>query len=65
MGGYESGYYGYLWSKVYSADMYEGGFKGDPLNSDLGYKYRKSILAPGGSRDGLELIREFLGREPQ
>ena len=30
----------------------------------MGMKYRKTILAPGGSRDSIELITEFLGREP-
>jgi len=64
MGGYESGYYGYLWSQVYSADMYEGGFKGQPMNQESGMRYRKCILAPGGSKDGLELLTDFLGREP-
>lgn len=34
------------------------------MNKDLGMKYRKIILAPGGSRDSMELIQEFLGREP-
>lgn len=45
--------------------MYEGGFKGDPLSEEYGMKYRKCILAPGGTKDGIDLLIDFLGREPQ
>jgi Zn-dependent oligopeptidase len=27
-------------------------------------RYRKTILAPGGSRDSIESLRLFLGRDP-
>ena len=27
-------------------------------------KYRKTILAPGGSRDSIDSLEEFLGRKP-
>ena len=27
-------------------------------------RYRKTILAPGGSRDSMISLKEFLGREP-
>lgn len=63
-GGYESGYYGYLFSKVYADDIYYSIFKNDPLNTENGIKYRDSILARGGSRDVLEGVVELLGREP-
>jgi len=34
------------------------------LNPHIGRLYRKIILAPGGSRDSIESLRLFLGREP-
>ncbi|KAJ8907951.1 hypothetical protein NDN08_008054 [Rhodosorus marinus] len=63
MGGYESGYYGYLWSEVYSADLFLA-FQGRFLDPTMGMRYRKNILAPGGSLDGMDMVRNFLGREP-
>ncbi len=64
VGGYEVGYYGYLWSHTYAADMYSSAFQGDPLSREMGAKYRKSILEPGASKKGMDMLTEFLGRAP-
>ncbi|MDX1901711.1 MAG: M3 family metallopeptidase [Gammaproteobacteria bacterium] len=65
MGGYEAGYYGYMYAKVYSADMYATVFKSDPLSPENGKRYREWILAPGASQDAMKLLHNFLGRAPQ
>ena len=63
MFGYDSSYYGYLWSKVYAIDLFSF-FKSDPINPELGLKLREQILSQGGALDGLDLLRNFMAREP-
>ena len=62
--GYDARYYGYLWSHVFGDDMFTR-FEGEGLlNPDLGAEYRRTVLERGGSVDGDQLVRDFLGREP-
>ncbi len=64
MSGYDAGYYGYLWSEVYSADLFTK-FAGENLLSpQIGGRYRQEILEKGNLRDAGLLLKEFLGREP-
>lgn len=62
--GYAAGYYGYLWSLVYAQDMFSVFEKNGVMDVKTGLRYRDIILANGGSRDELEMVKEFLGREP-
>ncbi len=62
--GYDAGYYGYLWSHVFGDDMFTRFEGAGLLNADLGAEYRQKVLERGGSVDGDELVRDFLGREP-
>lgn len=64
MFGYDSSYYGYLWSKVYSIDLFSFFSKGNELNKNLGRKLREKILSQGGTKNGFELLTDFMGREP-
>jgi len=64
MGGYDAGYYGYLWAEVFAQDMFTRFETEGLLNSQVGSDYRKWILEPGGEKPPLELIKGFLGREP-
>lgn len=62
--GYDAGYYGYLWSHVFGDDMYTRFEETSPLDTAVGMHYRKTILERGGTVDGGQLVRDFLGREP-
>jgi len=62
-GGYAAGYYGYMWSKVIALDMLTP-FKKDMLDPRVGMRYRNAILAQGGQKEEMELVRSFLGRDP-
>lgn len=62
--GYQAGYYGYQWSLVYASDMFQRFKELGMLDYEAGRYYREKILARGGTIDGLELVRDYLGREP-
>jgi len=64
MGGYDAGYYGYLWSEVYAEDMFTKFEKEGLLNSKVGRKYRETVLEQGKMVEAIQLLRKFLGREP-
>ncbi|RYG21857.1 oligopeptidase A, partial [bacterium] len=65
MGGYQAGYYGYLWSKVYAADMFSRFEQNGLMNPEAGQYYRSRILARGSSMDAGDMLRDYLGREPK
>ena len=60
--GYGGIYYTYMWSLVIAKDLY-GAFEGHPLDPATAQRYRREVLAPGGSRDAADLVRAFLGRD--
>ena len=64
MGGYDAGYYGYQWAKVFGDDMFSVFADEGILSPEVGARYRDEVLARGYSRDAIEHLRAFLGREP-
>jgi Zn-dependent oligopeptidase len=64
LGGYDAGYYGYLWAKVIGDDMFGRFAREGVLSPAVGADYRREILEPNGSRAAEDLVRAFLGREP-
>lgn len=70
--GYDARYYSYLWSEVYSADIFATLFCRDEGVSltdfdavaPIGSAYRDTVLAPGSSRPAMDLLLALLGRAP-
>ena len=63
MGGYQAGYYGYMWSEVMALDM-RSAFGANAMDTQVGARYRKLILESGGQRHPAELVEAFLQRKP-
>ncbi|OLS21106.1 MAG: Oligopeptidase A [Candidatus Heimdallarchaeota archaeon LC_2] len=63
MGGYDAGYYGYMWSKVIAQDMFTKFQENGITSSDIGMDYRRHILEHGNDFDENELVERFLGRK--
>ncbi len=64
LNGYAANYYGYLWSKVFAEDMFSVFKKNGVMNTSLGLRYRKEILEKASTKEEIDMLRSFLGREP-
>lgn len=70
-GGYDAGYYSYMWAEVLVADIEqwfgtEGAKDGDGgLNREAGKILRTELLSRGSSRDPMESFKAIRGREPR
>lgn len=62
MGGYDAGYYGYLWSEVIAEDFFGEFKKHGIFNPETGLKFRREILEKGGTLDEEKMVESFLGR---
>jgi len=62
--GYAAKYYGYMWSKVFALDLFDEIKKHGLLNPETGKKYVHDVLGKGGSAEPMDLLKSFLGREP-
>ena len=64
MGGYSAGYYSYIWSEVLDADSVKWFNENGGLTRENGEHFRKTLLSQGGSKDAMQLFRDFTGRDP-
>lgn len=61
--GMTAGYYGYLWSEALALEMLSP-FRPNMLDPIVGARFRRSVLSQGGQEEEIDLVRDFLGREP-
>jgi peptidyl-dipeptidase Dcp len=62
-GGYDAGYYSYIWSEVLDADTVEWFTENGGLTRANGDRFRSRLLGVGGSTDPLAAYRDFRGRD--
>ncbi len=63
-GGYPANYYGYKWSEVLDADVFEEFKKHGLYDKETAQKLRDTIYSKGGTEEPMELFKQMLGREP-
>jgi thimet oligopeptidase len=61
--GYSALYYTYMWSLVIAKDLLTPFDHRGLMDTDVTYAYRDKILAPGGTKDAVDLVKDFLGRD--
>ncbi|MFJ7287717.1 M3 family metallopeptidase [Curtobacterium sp. NPDC098951] len=64
-GGYDAGYYGYIWSEVLDADTVEWFRENGGLDRAAGRRFAERLLGVGGAKDPLEAYRDFRGRDAE
>ncbi len=63
-GGYAAGYYSYKWAEVLAADAFSAFEAQGSFDRATAERFRRCILASGGSRDAMDVFKEFRGRSP-
>jgi thimet oligopeptidase len=59
---YTSAYYTYMWDKVIAEDFFQQFDQENLLAGEAPMRYRRLVLAPGGSMSANDLVKNFLGR---
>ena len=60
---YSALYYTYMWSLVIAQDFLREFKRDGVLSHEMARRYREVVLAPGGTKDAVDLVGDFLGRE--
>ncbi|KAJ6898374.1 thimet oligopeptidase isoform X2 [Populus alba x Populus x berolinensis] len=62
--GFEAACYSRIWSEVFATDIFASKFCDDLVNHHVGMQFRNKVLAMGGAKEPIEILSDFLGREP-
>jgi mitochondrial intermediate peptidase len=62
---YGAGYYGYLYSQVFSRDIWTHCLEGRSLNRTVGDQLWHKMLRHGGAKDPSVMLTDLLGRPPK
>lgn len=65
VGGYDAGYYSYIWSNVLDCDAFETFIEKGIFNKDTANRFRHFLLERGDSEDPMTMYKNFRGSEPQ
>jgi peptidyl-dipeptidase Dcp len=64
VGGYEAGYYAYLWSDALTADAWETFMEGKgPWDKAVAARLKKEVLSVGNTKDPAQAFKAFRGRD--
>jgi oligopeptidase A len=64
-GGYAAGYYSYKWAEVLAADAFAAFEEAGVFDRATAERFRRAVLATGGSRKALDAFIDFRGRAPE
>ena len=64
-GGYDAGYYSYLWSAVLDNDAFEAFKENGIFDQETARKFRENVLEKNGIDEPAELYRQFRGSDPE
>lgn len=63
-GGYSANYYAYIWSEILAADAFAYMKNQNGLTRQNGDRFRDYILSRGGSKEAMDLYRDYREGEP-
>lgn len=64
-GGYDAGYYSYIYSEILDADTVEWFKENGGLRRENGQRFRDELLSRGRTREPMDSYRAFRGRDPE
>jgi len=65
IGGYDAGYYSYIWAEVFDCDALEAFKETSLFDQATASAFRKNILELNGIKDAMAMYLAFRGKEPE